>query len=57
MKFRISPRLALVIIASMFLLPLALAWLMYSGALEFNPVSTRNLGQDSVACRGRSKKL
>lgn len=45
MKFRISPRLALVIIASMFLLPLALAWLMYSGALEFNPVSTRNLGQ------------
>jgi cytochrome oxidase Cu insertion factor (SCO1/SenC/PrrC family) len=29
----------------MFLLPLALAWLMYSGALEFHPVSTRNLGQ------------
>lgn len=45
MKFRISPRLALLIIAALFFLPLALAWLMYSGVIEFRPQSTRNLGQ------------
>ena len=44
MKFSLSPRLALLIIAAMFLLPLLLAWLMYSGALDFKPTSTRNLG-------------
>ncbi len=44
MKYSVSPRLALLIIAAMFLLPLLLAWLMYSGALDFNPASTRNLG-------------
>ena len=44
MKYSVSPRLALLIIATMFLLPLLLAWLMYSGALDFNPASTRNLG-------------
>jgi cytochrome oxidase Cu insertion factor (SCO1/SenC/PrrC family) len=44
MKFSLSPRLALLIIAAMFLLPLLLAWLMYSGSLDFKPGSTRNLG-------------
>jgi cytochrome oxidase Cu insertion factor (SCO1/SenC/PrrC family) len=44
MKFSLSPRLALLIIAAMFLLPLLLAWLMYSGSLDFKPTSTRNLG-------------
>jgi len=44
MKISLSPRLALLIIAAMFLLPLLLAWLMYSGSLEFRPASTRNLG-------------
>ena len=34
MKARISPRLALLVIAGLFLLPLVLAWLMYSGAIE-----------------------
>ena len=32
---KISPRLALVIIASLFALPLVLAWLMYSGTIEY----------------------
>lgn len=41
---KISPRLALVIIASLFALPLVLAWLMYSGTIEYRPVETRNFG-------------
>lgn len=45
MKKRLSPRLALLIIASMFMLPLAVAWLMYSGVIDYNPVETRNLGE------------
>jgi len=44
MKLSLSPRLSLLIIAAMFLFPLLLAWLMYSGALDFKPTSTRNLG-------------
>jgi len=44
MKFPISPRLTLLIIAAMFLLPLLLAWLMHNGPLHFEPASTRNLG-------------
>jgi len=44
MKRGISPRVALVVIASMFVLPLVLAWLMYNGSIEYNPVNTRNLG-------------
>lgn len=44
MKFRISPRLALVVIAAMFVLPLVAAWLMYNGTIDFKPGSTRNLG-------------
>lgn len=45
MKLGMSPRLALVIIASLFILPLALAWLMYSGVIDYDPVETRNLGE------------
>jgi peroxiredoxin len=45
MKFSLSPRLALLIIAALFVLPLVLAWLTYSGLLDFKPGSTRNLGQ------------
>jgi len=44
MKFRLSPRIALVIIAALFFLPLVLAWLMYTGTIQFQPHSTRNLG-------------
>ena len=44
MKFSISPRLTLLVIASMFLLPLLLAWLMYSGSLSFDAGTSRNLG-------------
>lgn len=45
MKLQISPRLSLVIIAAMFVLPLLLAWLMYNGTIDFKPGSTRNLGE------------
>ena len=45
MKSGVSPRAALVIIAALFFLPLILAWLMYSGTIEFRPHSTRNLGR------------
>ncbi len=44
MKFSLSPRLALLVITAMFLLPLLLAWLMYGSLLDFKPTSTRNLG-------------
>jgi cytochrome oxidase Cu insertion factor (SCO1/SenC/PrrC family) len=42
---KISPRVSLVIIAAMFLLPLLLAWFMYSGTIEYKPPITRNFGQ------------
>lgn len=45
MRFKLSPRIALLIIAALFFLPLVLAWLMYTGTLEFRPQATRNLGQ------------
>jgi hypothetical protein len=45
MKLRLSPRVALLVIAALFILPLALAWLMYTGTIEFQPGATRNLGQ------------
>jgi len=45
MKFRLSPRVALLVIAALFFLPLVLAWLMHTGTIEFQPHSTRNLGQ------------
>jgi hypothetical protein len=40
-----SPRVALVIIGAVFFLPMALAWLMYTGKIEFRPVETRNRGE------------
>jgi cytochrome oxidase Cu insertion factor (SCO1/SenC/PrrC family) len=45
MKFSLSPRVTLLIIAAMFVFPLLLAWMMYSGSLDFKPGSTRNLGK------------
>ena len=44
MSGRKAPRVALLVIAGLFVLPLALAWLMYSGAIDWQPASTRNLG-------------
>jgi cytochrome oxidase Cu insertion factor (SCO1/SenC/PrrC family) len=44
MKVTLTPRTTLVIIAAMFLLPLVLAWLMYTGVLDFQPESTKNRG-------------
>lgn len=41
----LSPRLALLIIAAIFVVPLAVAWMMYSGTIDYNPVQTRNLGE------------
>jgi hypothetical protein len=45
MKKRLSPRILLVIIAAMFLLPLLLAWFMYTGTIDYKPGSTRNFGE------------
>ena len=44
MKKRLSPRVALLIIAALFIVPLVLAWLMYAGTFDYRPASTRNLG-------------
>ena len=44
MRTAISPRITLLIIAALFILPLLLAWMMYIGTVEFEPVSTRNMG-------------
>lgn len=41
---KLSPRITLLVIAAMFLLPLLLAWFMYSGTIEYKPAATRNLG-------------
>lgn len=41
----LSPRIALVLIAALFIGPLAVAWLMYEGVIDFSPASTRNLGE------------
>lgn len=45
MKEKHTPRILLVVIAAMFLLPLLLAWFMYSGTIEYKPGTTRNYGQ------------
>lgn len=45
MKGKRSPRVLLVVIAAMFLLPLLLAWFMYTGAIDYKPGTTRNHGQ------------
>jgi hypothetical protein len=44
MKNKLSPRISLVIIAAVFLLPLLLAWFMYSGTIDYKPGTTRNFG-------------
>jgi cytochrome oxidase Cu insertion factor (SCO1/SenC/PrrC family) len=44
MTARLSSRATLLVIAGLFIFPLLLAWLMYTGAIEFQPGSTRNLG-------------
>jgi cytochrome oxidase Cu insertion factor (SCO1/SenC/PrrC family) len=38
-------RMIMLAIAAMFLLPLTLAWMMYTGTLNFEPDHTRNLGR------------
>jgi cytochrome oxidase Cu insertion factor (SCO1/SenC/PrrC family) len=45
MKLSMSPRLILLIIAAIFLLPLILAWLMYSGSFQFEPGEGKNFGE------------
>lgn len=45
MKVRIPPRVALLVIAALFVLPLVAAWLMYRGVIDYTPGATRNLGQ------------
>lgn len=44
MKFTLSPRAALVLIFAMFIGPLLVAWLMYSGTISYQPGETRNYG-------------
>jgi len=44
MKSAITPRSMLLILAAMFLLPLVLAWLMYTGVIDFQPESASNKG-------------
>jgi len=45
MSLKPTPRVALLLIASLFFLPLAVAWMMYSGAIDYSPGSTRNFGK------------
>ena len=45
MKVRIPPKVALLVIAALFVLPLVAAWLMYRGVIDYTPGVTRNLGQ------------
>lgn len=40
-----SPKLMLVILSLMFLIPLTIAWLMHSGLIDYSPVSGVNHGQ------------
>lgn len=44
MNASITPRTMLLILAAMFLLPLVLAWLMYTGVIDFQPESASNKG-------------
>lgn len=45
MTSKLTPRVALILIAALFIVPLALAWLMYSGAIDYSPGTTRNHGR------------
>ena len=40
----LSPWVTLLLIFALFLVPLLLAWFMYTGAFDFHPQSTRNYG-------------
>ena len=42
---RVSPRLILMSILALFVLPLALAWMMFTGTIPFKSGNTRNLGE------------
>lgn len=41
----LSPKMVLLLIMALFTLPLAIAWMMYTGAIRYAPEHTRNLGQ------------
>lgn len=45
MSSKFTPRMALVLIAALFVLPLAVAWMMYTGTIDYRPGSTRNFGE------------
>jgi len=45
MNWKMTPRMALMLIAALFVLPLAVAWMMYSGTIDYRPGSTRNFGE------------
>lgn len=45
MKRSMGPRLTLILITSVFLLPLVVAWLMFKGVIEFGPAATVNHGR------------
>ncbi len=41
----LSSRMVLLLILALFITPLAIAWMMYTGTIRFTPDHTRNLGQ------------
>ena len=45
MRLKLTPRAALLLIAALFIVPLAVAWMMYSGAIEYSPGASRNYGR------------
>jgi hypothetical protein len=45
MSLKMTPRMALVLIAALFVVPLVVAWMMYTGTIDFKPGSTRNFGE------------
>jgi cytochrome oxidase Cu insertion factor (SCO1/SenC/PrrC family) len=42
---RVPPKVTMLVILAMFTLPLALAWMMHSGAIRYESASTVNLGR------------
>jgi hypothetical protein len=45
MKTKTSSRLVLIVISALFISPLVLAWLMYTGTIGFKPGSVQNYGE------------
>jgi len=45
MSSKLTPKMVLLLIAALFIVPLAVAWMMYSGAIEYTPGATRNYGR------------